>query len=138
MAINCAFTFCTTNVFGCFTVQTHKAEVLKLLYIAWSSVQPSSHTRYEAMYNVWVHQLPTTVGTFHGLNSFSHMIYVAQISTYQNITKLLTHSKNNDDNNNDIMSKQKLIICWYWFYLWALIISYQFLPFFCCCLNYDV
>ena len=35
--------------------------------------------------------LPTAAGIYLGLNSFSHVIYVSQTSTYQNIAKLLTH-----------------------------------------------
>ena len=39
--------------------------------------------------------LLTVVGTFHSLNSFSHVMYVPQSSRYwQNIAKLLTHSQN--------------------------------------------
>ena len=53
-------------------------------------------THSEAMHNVSVHQLPqllpTTVGTVHGLNCFSHVIYAPQINTYQNIVKHLTRS----------------------------------------------
>ena len=35
-------------------------------------------------------RLVTVVSTFHGLNCFGHVIYVLQMSMYQNIAKLLT------------------------------------------------
>ena len=38
--------------------------------------------------------LPTTAGTYQGLNWFGHGIKGMQINTYQNIAKLLTHSSN--------------------------------------------
>ena len=37
--------------------------------------------------------LPTTVGTYHGLNYFSHVIYTLQTSTYHNIVKLFDSPK---------------------------------------------
>ena len=49
----------------------------------------------EAMHNMSVHQLslvlPNTVGTFHGLNCCSHVIYAPQTRTYQNTVKPLTY-----------------------------------------------
>ena len=38
--------------------------------------------------------LPTIVGTFDGLNHFSHLIYMLLTSMYQNIAKLLTNLSN--------------------------------------------
>ena len=76
--VNCIFTFYTANAFGCFP-----SIMAQFKHIECSNVKHVSS--------------PTTViqlssaGTFLTLNSFGHMIYALQISTIQNIAKILTH-----------------------------------------------
>ena len=56
------------------------------LHTEWSNTQcGSTHTTII---------LPTTMATIYDLNSFDHVIYALQITTYQNITKLLTLYQN--------------------------------------------
>ena len=58
-------------------------------------MQLSNPPQCEAMHNMSVcltiMMLSTTVGTFHGLNCFGHVIYIPQTIMYQNIDKLLIH-----------------------------------------------
>ena len=73
------------------SVLTWKVEVfhLDMLHIYLCSFQISlTHARISTPTTTI---LPITEGTFHGLNCFSYVIYVSQISIYQNIPKLSTH-----------------------------------------------
>ena len=86
--INCTFIFHKTNVFSCF----HGVmALLELNNFTCSSVWLSNYTAWSNAQHVSTPvttiQL-TTTSTFHGLNCFSHIIYVLQTSTYQNIVKL--------------------------------------------------
>ena len=100
--INCAFTFCTINIFGCFCdivaqfkLVKHKFLNLITLHIYLCSFQIThgwSNTRYVSTPTTTT--LTTTAGTFHSLNCFGHIICIPQTSMYQNIAKLLTHPSN--------------------------------------------
>ena len=61
IVINCAITFCTTNV-GCFRdpVWTREAYVPELNYVARSSMRLSNHTQNKAKNNASARQLPRT------------------------------------------------------------------------------
>ena len=66
------------------------------MYVAHSSVRLSNHiweggSNAQSVSAPTTTILPITLGTYHGMNCFSHMIYMPQTSTYQNIAKLLTH-----------------------------------------------
>ena len=93
-AINCAFTFLISNVFGCFCSISFQVRL-----------QLSSHTQRISAPTTTI--LPTIVGTLHGLNFFVHLIYIQQTSTYENIGKLLTHPSNNKwHNSQNSINKQ--------------------------------
>ena len=53
---------------------------------------PSNHADWSNAPTITI--LPTTTGTYHGLNCFSHMIYMPQTSMYKNIAKSLTPLSN--------------------------------------------
>ena len=57
-AINCAFFFCTTNVFGCFCNILSQFELVKQNFPNDFTLQVWKHTRKETMLNVSAHQLP--------------------------------------------------------------------------------
>ena len=82
-------------------------------YIAHSSVWFSNHTRSEAMHYVSAQPtttiLPSTAGTYHGLNCFGHVINTPQTSMYPNIAKLLAHLI---DQQNQSLFLNLVIIMW--------------------------
>ena len=68
-------------------------QVIKLDYVVHSFAGLWNHICREK--NAYISSptttiLPTTVGTFHGLNCFSLLIYILQNSTYLHIVKLWT------------------------------------------------
>ena len=76
--LNCAFNFRTSNIIGCFRNVMTQFVFMKHKF----QNQTTMHTPITTI-------LLTTVGTFHGLNCFGHVIYALLTSVYQNIEELL-------------------------------------------------
>ena len=98
--INCTFTYCTADVFGCFCDFMAQFKLVKhisspiRLHCTFISMAFKSHIEWSnAQYisTLTTIILPSTAGNYHSLNCFTHMICMPQTSTYQNIAKSLTH-----------------------------------------------
>ena len=94
--INCTFTFCITNVFGCFCGVMVQFKLIKQMRLCCRFICAAFKSQMEWSNAQCVSAPPTTIlptiaDTFSSLNYFSHIIYMLQSSTYQNIAKLLTH-----------------------------------------------
>ena len=69
-------------------------EHVKLDYVARSSVKFSIYTWSEVNHNVSAYELPRNYSPLHSVNCFDHLVYAPQISTYQNIAKVLIYPGN--------------------------------------------
>ena len=88
--INCIFTFCwSTNILACdydVMMAQLKFSNLTTLYVHLYDIQITHGVQQSTIYqHINYHDT-----TNHSLNCFSHVIEVLQISTYENIAKLLT------------------------------------------------
>ena len=78
---NCAFTFCTINISGCFWIR------LCCMFIC---VAFKFHTEWRDTHQHTNYHNTTRYSRYpHGLNCFGHMMYAQQTSIYQNIACLI-------------------------------------------------
>ena len=91
------FTFDTSNIFGWFSSIMAKFKLIKqkfpnktTIYVHQCGFQILYGVKQHIRWQQTNYQLETTVDTSQGLKYFSHVIYLPQTSTYQNIAKLLT------------------------------------------------
>ena len=96
--INCTFTFCTSNFFGCFHGIIAHFELVKYKFrmrlhhtLILASFKSYAECDNECVSTSTTTMLPIIAGTFHSLTCFSHLIYASQSCIYQNKAKTLTY-----------------------------------------------
>ena len=125
--INCNFSLCTTNIFGCF--HSIMTQIRLVNYMFPNCTMLHIHLYSFKLHIEWCNTkkisapitmiITTTVGTVHCLNCFSHIIYEPHILIYQNIAKLLTQPSNTIDAKHHVPQLEWTIcnIAWPQFWL---------------------